>query len=82
MQIMNISATKWNGIKQVLARFGISTDEAIYFGDDNDDIEPIKGCGLGIAVSNAIPAVLDAADRIADTNDNDGVARFIEENLL
>lgn len=82
MQIMNRSATKWNGIKQVLARFGISTDEAIYFGDDNDDIEPIQGCGLGIAVSNAIPAVLDAADRIADTNDNDGVARFIVENLL
>ena len=52
------------------------------FGDDNDDIEPIKNCGLGVAVSNAIPSVLDVADRVIDSNDMDGVAKFIEENLL
>ena len=82
MQIMNTSATKWNGIKQMLTSFDISPEDAVYFGDDNDDIEPIKNCGLGIAVSNAIPAVLAVADRIIDTNDNDGVAKFIEEYLL
>ena len=82
MQIMNTSATKWNGIKQMLTSFGISPEDAVYFGDDNDDIEPIKHCGLGVAVSNAIPAVLAVADKIIDTNDNDGVARFIKENLL
>ena len=82
VQIMSREATKWNGIRQMLARFGISPDDAVYFGDDNDDIEPIRNCGTGVAVANAIPAVLDAADRITDSNDEDGVARFIETYIF
>ena len=82
VQIMSADAAKWNGVRQMLACFGISPDDAVYFGDDNDDIEPIRNCGLGVAVSNAIPAVLEAADRITDSNDEDGVARFIERNIL
>ena len=66
----------------MLSHFGISPSDAVYFGDDNDDIEPIKNCGLGVAVSNAIPSVLDVADRIIGGNDTDGVAKFIEENLM
>lgn len=81
VQIMSVDATKWNGIKQMLSYFGISPDEAVYFGDDNDDIEPIKKCGLGIAVANAIPTVLQAADHITVSNDLDGVAKFIEEKM-
>ena len=79
---MSNEVTKWNGIKQMLSYFGVSPSEAVYFGDDNDDIEPIKNGGLGVAVSNAIPSVLDIGDRIIDSNDMDGVAKFIEENIL
>ena len=79
---MNKEATKWNGVKQMLSHFGVSPSDAVYFGDDNDDIEPIKNCGLGVAVSNAINHVLNAADIIVDSNDMDGVAKFIEENIL
>ena len=82
IQIMNKEATKWNGVKQMLSHFGVSPSDAVYFGDDNDDIEPIKNCGLGVAVSNAINHVLNAADIIVDSNDMDGVAKFIEENIL
>lgn len=82
VQIMSNEATKWNGIKRMLAYYGISPKDAVYFGDDNDDIESIKGCGLGVAMANAIPAVLDAADVVTYSNDDDGVARFIEENIL
>ena len=82
IQIMSKEATKWNGIKQMLSHFNISPIDAVYFGDDNDDIEPIRYCGLGVAVSNAIPSVLDVADQITVSNDLDGVAKFIEENIL
>lgn len=82
IQIMSTDATKWNGIRYMLSYFGISPEDAVYFGDDNDDIEPIKKCGLGVAVSNAIVRVLDVADYITDSNDLDGVAKFIEKNLL
>lgn len=82
IQIMSNEASKWNGIKHMLSHFGVSPGDAVYFGDDNDDLEAIKNCGVGIAVSNAIPAALAAADHIIDSNDADGVAKFIEANLL
>ena len=82
IQIMSRQATKWNGINHMLSHFGVSPSDAVYFGDDNDDIEPIKKCGVGVAVQNAISSVLDAADIVVDSNDDDGVAKFIEENLV
>jgi len=82
LQIMNRSATKWNGIRSMLDICNFSPDEAVYFGDDQDDIEPIKMCGLGIAVSNGIEEAKAAADYVVDSNDADGVARFIENQLL
>lgn len=82
VQIMSSEATKWNGIKKMLSYFGASPDDAVYFGDDNDDIEPIANCATGVAVANAIPAVLETADSVTSSNDSDGVARFIEKNIL
>lgn len=82
VQIMSKKATKWNGIKAMLESFNIPQTDAVYFGDDNDDIEPIRMCGIGVAVSNAIKGVIDEADYITDSNDEDGVAHFIERNLL
>lgn len=82
IQIMSTASTKWNGIKTMLKAVGVKQSDVIYFGDDNDDIEPIKHCGVGVAVSNAIDEVLDAADFITESNDMDGVARYIEKNLL
>ena len=82
MQIMNISATKWNGIKAVLDICRCSANETIYFGDDQDDIEPIKMCGIGVAVSNGIDEVKDVADYTVESNDNDGVSEFLVHSIL
>jgi len=82
IQIMNVEASKWNGIKYMLSHYNILPDQAVFFGDDNDDVEAIGKCGLGVAVSNAIPAAISAADRVAPSNDLDGVAHFIAENIL
>ena len=82
MQIMSTSATKWNGIKTMLEICNSSPNETVYFGDDQDDIEPIKMCGIGVAVSNAIDAAKKAADHIAGSNDTDGVAEFLERQIL
>ncbi|MBQ4564505.1 MAG: HAD hydrolase family protein [Lachnospiraceae bacterium] len=82
IQMMSRRATKWNGVEAMLEAFGISPEEAVYFGDDNDDIESIKRCGIGVAVANAIPEVLAVADVVVGSNDEDGVAKYIEEHLL
>lgn len=78
MQIMNRNATKWLGVKTMLDHLGILPEEAVYFGDDFDDIEPIRRCGIGVAPANAIAQVKAAADHIVDSNNDDGVAKFIE----
>ena len=82
MQIMNICATKWNGIQAMLDICNCSADETVYFGDDQDDIEPLKMCGVSVAVSNGIDEAKHVADFIAESNDTDGVARFIEHRIL
>ncbi len=82
MQIMSKTVTKWNGVKAMLEISNISASEAVYFGDDYDDIEPIRMCGVGVAVANAIDEVKAVADHIAGSNDDDGVAKFIEGMIL
>ena len=82
IQIMDKKATKMNGIEVMLRRFGISIDDTVYFGDDEDDIQPLTRCGIGVAMANGIKAAKDAADAIAESNDEDGVAIWLEKNLL
>ena len=82
VQIMNKKATKWNGIRMMLEVCNIAPENAVYFGDDNDDIEALRNCGTGVAVENAIEAVKEAADVVVESNDEDGVAKWIERNLL
>lgn len=82
VQIMSRNATKWNGIEAMLGHYGLSPEEAIYFGDDNDDIEPVRNCGIGVAVSNALEAVKNSADAVAESNNNDGAAKYLESILF
>ena len=80
--IMNRSATKINGIRLLAEHFDIPMEQIAAFGDDYNDIEMLKACGVGIAVANALPDVRAAADHIALSNEEDGEARWIAENLL
>ena len=45
-------------------------------------MEMIERCGNGIAVGNALEIVKGVADQVCESNQNDGVARWIERNLL
>ena len=57
----------------------LSMKNIVAFGDNYNDIEMLKAVGLGVAVANAIEEVLQIADKITDTNKNDGVAKAIQE---
>ena len=54
----------------------------ISFGDDYSDIGMLKLCGKGIAMGNAIEEVKRVASDITLTNDEDGVAIYLEKNIL
>ena len=56
--------------------------EIAVFGDDQNDVEMLKACGLGIAVANAIPEVKAVAYDFAISNEEDGVAAYIEQHFF
>jgi len=79
--ITNAGITKWQTIQKVAAHLNIDTEHIVAFGDDFGDVEMLKNCGIGVAVANAIPEVKAVADFVCESNDEDGVARWLEENL-
>jgi 5-amino-6-(5-phospho-D-ribitylamino)uracil phosphatase len=80
--VMNRNATKLNAIRQLSLLWGIPLSAVVAFGDDYNDMEMLKGCGVGVAVGNAIREVADVAGIITDTNDEDGVANYIAKHFL
>ena len=57
-------------------------EQIVAFGDDVNDIKMLEGCGVGVAVSNALPTLYNVAAQICGSNKNDGVAHWIEYNVL
>ena len=81
-QIKSSRAAKQYAVEAVCTQLGFSMSELVAFGDDSNDIEMLRECGAGVAVSNAIDEVRAVASHICGTNDNDGVAKWLEENVL
>lgn len=75
-------STKENAVKFLCGYLNINMDEVISFGDDHNDIGMLKICGKGIAMQNAISEVKEIADEVTLSNDEDGVASFIENFVL
>lgn len=78
----NRNAVKWKAVKAVAEYYNINTDMVVAFGDDINDLEMIKNCGVGVAVENGIEEVKSVAKFICDISDNDGVAKWLEERIL
>jgi Cof subfamily protein (haloacid dehalogenase superfamily) len=80
--IINKGATKWNGLKKLARYYKVATKNIISFGDNENDLEMVKNCGIGIAVENGIDEIKNIAKDICGTNEGDGVAHWIEKNIL
>lgn len=63
-------------------RLQIHADEMVAFGDGTNDVKMLKTAGIGVAMANAVQEVKDAADALALSNDEEGVARYIEQYVL
>lgn len=56
----------------------ISKEEIIFFGDGLNDLEIIEWVGCGVAMENAFDIVKEKASFITKSNNDDGVAFFLE----
>lgn len=75
-------ANKFNGILKLISITSSSLEEFAAFGDDFGDMEMISKCGVGVAMKNSQKEVLEIAPNVTLSNDEDGCAHFIENNLL
>jgi Cof subfamily protein (haloacid dehalogenase superfamily) len=78
----NREAVKWNAVKAIADHYNIGTDTFVAFGDDVNDVEMVAKCGVGVAVNNAIDGVKAVARYICGSNNDDGVALWLEEHIL
>ena len=78
-EISLANVDKWNAIEFLMQRLEISKEEIIAIGDNVNDKKMIENAGLGIAMKGSTPIVLDVANYITDTNNEDGVANALEK---
>ena len=78
IEISPAGVTKWSAIQRLANAWGIDEKEICAVGDDVNDIPMIRAAGLGVAMGNALPPVKAAADRIAPTQDEDGLVQVVQ----
>jgi len=76
--VMHKDALKSKAVAALAEYWNIERREIVAFGDDMNDIDLLKWCGTGVAMGNALDEVKAAADDMCDTNDNDGIAKWLE----
>jgi Cof subfamily protein (haloacid dehalogenase superfamily) len=81
LELSHPSVHKASTVERLLLRSGVRPEEVVAFGDMPNDLPLIEWAGLGVAVANADPRLIAAADEVTASNDDDGVAVVIERLL-
>ncbi|MBQ7776176.1 MAG: HAD family phosphatase [Lachnospiraceae bacterium] len=79
-KLSHARATKEDALLYVAKHLGVRVDEIIACGDDLPDIGMLSMCGIGVAVENALSEVKAVADVVCDSNEADGVAKYLQEH--
>ncbi len=74
--------TKLPVLEEILAELDVPAERAAYMGDDLPDIPPMRTCGLGITVPQAVAEVKEVADWISPIPGGGGAVRWAIEKLL
>ncbi|MPZ27389.1 MAG: HAD hydrolase family protein [Micromonosporaceae bacterium] len=73
---------KASGLAVVAEALGVDPADVLVFGDMPNDVPMFRWAGWGrVAVGNAHPRVLELADEVTGTNDQDGVAVWLDRLL-
>jgi Cof subfamily protein (haloacid dehalogenase superfamily) len=78
LEIAAAGVSKASALTRVCAERGIASEEVIAFGDMPNDLPMLRWAGHAVAVANAHPELLEAADEVTTSNDEAGVARVLE----
>lgn len=72
-------ANKGSGLRKLTEIIKFPLQRVVACGDNENDLEMIKTAGCGVAVSNAVDIVKDAADYITVSNNDNAIAAVISD---
>jgi Cof subfamily protein (haloacid dehalogenase superfamily) len=78
IEVVPVGVSKATGIEEVARPLGITAEDVVTFGDMPNDVPMLRWAGLGVAMGNAHPEALEAADEVTAPNTDDGLARVLE----
>ena len=81
LEMSAAGVSKGSGLAALCTDRGIAAADVIAFGDMPNDLPMLTWAGRGIAMANAHPDLLAAADEVTATNQQDGVAAVLEACL-
>lgn len=81
LEISHPLGTKGIALANLAQHFAIPQEQVIAFGDSYNDLPMLQYAGCSVAMGNANDTVKAIADRITDTNENDGVGKLLEQLL-
>ncbi len=82
LELVPLGIDKAQSLERLLAHTGGTREDMIAFGDGFNDLSMVEYAGCGVAMANAQPILLERANQTTLSNDEDGVAVWIEKNIL
>lgn len=82
MDLCPIGVNKGVGLKWLTEYLGLQADEVMACGDGDNDLAMLRYAGTAVVPENALPSAKTLATYHADSNDDDGIAKAIEELVL
>jgi hydroxymethylpyrimidine pyrophosphatase-like HAD family hydrolase len=79
--LQRVGVSKHEALAACFEHFGIAWNRVCAFGDDVTDAGTLARAHWGVAMENAVPEAKAAAHFHTSTNDQDGVAEFLERLL-
>lgn len=78
VMVLPSGVNKASGLRAALEVHGITLDETVAVGDAENDYTFLDGCGLPVAVANALPALKERVKYVTRSNAGAGVTELID----
>ena len=78
LDLSPVGVSKASGLAYVADEVGVDAADVLAIGDGRNDIEMLRWAGRGVAMGQAVDAVLDAADAVTDTVHDEGAATELD----
>lgn len=82
LEINPLGISKGEVLPEILLRLGCTVDDVMAIGDGYNDITMLQVASLGVAMANANDEVIDCANAVTLSNDEDGLAIAMEKYIF